>query len=536
MKKLSIKLRLLASNLAAIGFVVLVGAIGYLAAGELDAEMDAIGDDSVLMKDVMAADQADDALRIDMLAALLAGADANEMERAAARRTGADHAAHLRTLMAGLARYEARPEVKPEIRSALARVRPDADAYLQSFEQTMALTDPAAARQAHVAFLQRFQALDGSMDALVGHIEHAAQASRARGDAAVEGVRRRIAVVALLAALVALATGTLLSRSIRRELDEAIGFADLIARGRLDAELACAASDQTETGRLKRALACMRDSLRDIVGQVRAGTDSIATAAREIAAGSLDLSVRTEQQAAALEETASSMEELTAAVKHSADNVHQASQVAESAAEVALRGGAVVGQVVQTMGAIDAASRRIVDITGVIEGIAFQTNILALNAAVEAARAGEQGRGFAVVAGEVRTLAQRANAAAKEIKGLIDDSVQQVGAGSRLVQEAGSTMRDVVEGVRRMTGIVGDIGAASREQDVGIEQINLAVLEIDGVTQQNAALVEEASAASAAMQVQAEQLRKLVSVFVLEGREVRQAPLMAAGSGRLALQ
>jgi methyl-accepting chemotaxis protein len=530
MKKLSIKLRLLASNLAAIGFVVLVGAIGYLAAGELDAEMDAIGDDSVLMKDVMAADQADDALRIDMLAALLAGADADDAERTRAQRDGTEHAVRLRTLMATLAKHEARLDVKPEIRSALARVRPDGEAYLQSFERTMALAEPAAARQAHAAFLQRFQALDTSMDALVAHIEHAAQATRAQGDAAVERVRRRIAIVALLAALVALGTGTLLARSVGRELDEAIGFADLIARGRLDARLACADNDDTETGRLKRALASMRDSLRDIVGQVRGGTDSIATAAREIAAGSLDLSVRTEQQAAALEETASSM------VKHSADNARQASQVAQSAAEVAQRGGAVVGQVVQTMGAIDGASRRIADITGVIEGIAFQTNILALNAAVEAARAGEQGRGFAVVAGEVRTLAQRANAAAREIKGLIDDSVQQVGAGSRLVQEAGSTMRDVVDGVRRVSDIVGDISAASREQDTGIEQINQAVVEIDAVTQQNAALVEEASAASAAMQMQAEQLRKLVSVFVLEDGDGQREPVAAAGRGRLALQ
>jgi len=537
MKKLSIKLRLLASNLAAIGFVVLVGAIGYLAAGELDAEMNAIGDDSVLMKDVMAADQADDALRIDLLAALLAGADANDSERTGAQRNAAGHAAQLRTLMAALAKYESQAGIKPEIRTALARVRPDSDAYLHSFEQTMtlALADPAAGRQAHAAFLQRFQALDTSMDALVAHIEHAAQATRAQGDAAVERVRRRIAIVALLAALVALGAGTLLSRSIGRELDEAIGFADLIARGRLDAGIACADNDHTETGRLKRALASMRDSLRDIVGQVRAGTDSIATAAREIAAGSLDLSVRTEQQAAALEETASSMEELTSAVRHSADNARQASQVALSAADVASRGGAVVGQVVQTMGAIDDASRRIVDITGVIEGIAFQTNILALNAAVEAARAGEQGRGFAVVAGEVRSLAQRANAAAREIKGLIDDSVQQVGAGSRLVQEAGDTMQEVVAGVRRMTDIVGDISAASREQDTGIEQINQAVVEIDTVTQQNAALVEEASAASAAMQVQAEQLRKLVSVFVLEGGELGTKPVVAARLAHLAL-
>jgi len=534
MSKLSIKLRLLASNLAAIGFVVLVGAIGYLAVGELDAEMDAIGDDSVLMKDAMAVDQADDALRIDVLAALLAGADASEGERAAARRDGADHVGQLRTLVAALGRHEA----TPDIRAAIEALRPDAEAYLQSAEQTLALAlqDPAAGRQAQAAFMGRFHKLEAGIDGLTGKIEHAAQATRAQGDAAVERVRRRIAMVALLAALVALGAGTLLSRSIRRELDEAIGFADQIARGRLDADLVVLANDATETGRLKRALATMRDSLRRIVGEVRAGTDSIATAAREVAAGSLDLSSRTEEQAAALEETASSMEELTSAVKQNADNTRQASQLALSAAEVAQRGGAVVGQVVQTMGAIDGAAQRIVDIIGVIEGIAFQTNILALNAAVEAARAGEQGRGFAVVAGEVRTLAQRANAAAKEIKVLIDDSVLRVGEGNRLVLEAGATMQEVVAGVRRMTDIVGEISAANREQDAGIEQINQAVVEIDAATQQNAALVEEASAASAQMQAQAEQLRRLVSVFVLAGGEGRREPVEMPGEMRFALQ
>jgi methyl-accepting chemotaxis protein len=242
-----------------------------------------------------------------------------------------------------------------------------------------------------------------------------------------------------------LATGTLLSRSISRPLDEAIGFAGRIAEGRLDADIACNDGDHTETGQLKRALRSMRDSLRRIVGEVRGGTDSIATAAGQIAAGNIDLSSRTESQAGALEETASSIEELTSTVRQNADNARQADQLARSASEVATRGGEVVGQVVQTMSAIDVAARRIVDIIGVIEGIAFQTNILALNAAVEAARAGEQGRGFAVVAGEVRNLAQRANSAAREIKGLIDDSVHQVDLGSRLVGEAGSTMREVVD-------------------------------------------------------------------------------------------
>jgi methyl-accepting chemotaxis protein len=531
--KFTIKLRLLASNLATIAFVLIVGHMGYLAVSELDAAMDAISINGSALKDQMAADQAHDALRADVLAALLAGADANDAERAEAKRNGAEHIAQFRKLMASMDKQA----TDPKIRRAVDQVKPDVDAYLQSAEQTiaLALTDVAAARQAHPAFMAHFSKLEKSMGELSESMEHTSDLTRDEGDAIVRSAQHRIAFTVLLASLVALATGTLLSRSIRRPLDAAIGFADRIAQGRLDAELACAEDDRTETGQLKRALASMRDNLRRIVGDVRGGTDSIATAAKQIAAGNLDLSSRTEMQAGALEETASSMEELTSTVKQNAENARQANQLAQSASDVAVRGGAVVGQVVQTMGAIDGAARRIVDITSVIEGIAFQTNILALNAAVEAARAGEQGRGFAVVAGEVRTLAQRANAAAKEIKDLIDDSVQQVGQGSRLVGEAGTTMQEVVASVRRVTDIMAEISAASREQEDGIEQVNVAVGEIDSATQQNAALVEEASAAASAMQVQAEQLRQLVSTFVLDGGEARLQH-EALPRGRLALR
>ncbi|KAF1040309.1 MAG: Methyl-accepting chemotaxis protein II [Herbaspirillum frisingense] len=259
----------------------------------------------------------------------------------------------------------------------------------------------------------------------------------------------------------------------------------------------------------------MSGSLRKIVSQVRGGTDSIANASQEIASGNLDLSSRTEQQAGSLEETASAMEELTSTVKQNADNARQADQLAASASAVAIQGGSVVGQVVETMSSINASSRRIVDIISVIDGIAFQTNILALNAAVEAARAGEQGRGFAVVATEVRSLAQRSAAAAKEIKALIDDSVHKVGAGSRLVEQAGQTMSEVVESVRRVTDVVAEISAASQEQSAGIEEVNRAIAQMDQSTQQNAALVEQAAAAARAMQEQAAGLASLVSVFHL---------------------
>jgi methyl-accepting chemotaxis protein len=533
MNRLSIKLRLLASNLAAIAFVTLVGGIGYLAVTRLDGAMDAITGNGALMKSQMSADQVHDALRADVLAALLAGVDGNAEERQAVKRDTGDHIALFRKLMTEIDREA----TDPVLRAAVEKVRPDVDAYLQSAEQIVpqALADVAAARLAHPAFMGRFRTLEKSMGDLSNLIEADSTTTRDLGDATVVQAERNITIGAVLAALVLLGTGILLSRSISRPLDDAVKLANRIAEGRLDADIDCLDSDHTETGELKRALRSMRDSLRSIVGDVRAGTDSIATAAGQIAAGNTDLSSRTESQAGALEETASSMEELTSTVKQNADNARQANQLAHSASEVAIRGGDVVGQVVQTMSAIDTASRRIVDIIAVIEGIAFQTNILALNAAVEAARAGEQGRGFAVVAGEVRNLAQRANSAAREIKGLIDDSVNQVDLGSRLVSQAGSTMQEVVASVRRVSDVISEISAASREQEDGIAQVNRAIVEIDGATQQNAALVEEASAAAGAMQQQAEQLRRLVGSFTLESNAVVQAAAAPAGKPRLAL-
>jgi methyl-accepting chemotaxis protein len=281
---------------------------------------------------------------------------------------------------------------------------------------------------------------------------------------------------------------------------------------------------------LLHALDAMNGSLVKIVGEVRIGTDTIATASGQIASGNMDLSSRTELQASSLEQTAASMVELTSTVKQNADNARQANVLAASASEVALKGGAVVSQVVDTMGSINESSKKIVDIIGVIDGIAFQTNILALNAAVEAARAGEQGRGFAVVATEVRNLAQRSAAAAKEIKTLIGDSVEKVGTGAKLVDQAGVTMEEIVNSVRRVTDIMAEITCASQEQTSGIEQINHAIAEMDEVTQQNAALVEEVTAAAASLEGQAQSLAQVVSVFKIDAQQPKLRAMPGASS------
>ena len=347
--------------------------------------------------------------------------------------------------------------------------------------------------------------------------------------AARSAMRRTLVGGGLIAAVLAVFMAYQLGRNISIPLRRAVTLAERVAQGDLTAEVKVRTND--EAGELMAALKAMNASLVSIVSKVRTGTSAIETAAQEISAGNQDLSARTEQQAGSLEETASSMEELTSTVKQNADNARQANQLAASAADTAARGGEVVAEVVVTMGSINQASRKIADIISVIDAIAFQTNILALNAAVEAARAGEQGRGFAVVAGEVRNLAQRSAAAAREIKGLIGDSVSRVEAGSRLVDQAGRTMDEVVASVKRVSDIIGEIAAASQEQRHGIEQVNQSIVQMDQVTQQNAALVEQAAAAAAAMREQASGLAQLVGTFQLaqavQAVQAVQAPVQA---------
>ncbi|WP_454907678.1 methyl-accepting chemotaxis protein [Variovorax gossypii] len=358
------------------------------------------------------------------------------------------------------------------------------------------------------------------------------QASAAANDAAETAVDIMVAT-SVLAAIVGILSAWLITRSITRPLNRAVAVADRVAQGDLGEAIEVQSTD--ETGRMLTALQRMQESLARTVGLVRGNAEGVASASAQISQGNEDLSSRTEEQASSLEQTAASMEELTSTVKQNADNARQANQLAVSASEVALKGGDVVGKVVETMASIDASSRKIVEIIGVIDGIAFQTNILALNAAVEAARAGEQGRGFAVVAGEVRNLAQRSAAAAREIKDLIGDSVSKVDAGTALVGEAGRTMDDIVGSVRRVTDIMGEITAASQEQTSGIEQINQAISQMDQVTQQNAALVEEASAAAASLRDQAGNLLQAVSVFKLDDRHqgaVLVAPVIKPKAGK----
>ena len=391
--------------------------------------------------------------------------------------------------------------------------------------------DAAGAEQAYLTqFAPAAKAYGDSVQGLLQIQRKAIDATATAIEAAHERSTQMVVMLSLLAIGLGSLGAWLITRSITAPLSAAVGVAETVAAGDLGTQFAGYPKD--EVGDLMRALQTMNGSLSNVVSEVQQGTDAISTASGQIAAGNLDLSSRTEQQASSLEETAASMEELTSTVRQNADNAQQANSLAQAASEVAVRGGAIVGRVVDTMSSIDASARKIVDIIGVIDGIAFQTNILALNAAVEAARAGEQGRGFAVVASEVRNLAQRSASAAKEIKTLIGDSMTQVNAGTTLVQQAGTTMNDVVSSVARVTDMMSEITSASQEQRVGIDQVNEAIAQMDQVTQQNAALVEEAAAAAASMQDQAARLAQAAAGFRLGGQVSRRPQLAARKPGR----
>ncbi len=402
-------------------------------------------------------------------------------------------------------------------KALMAEIQKTRVAYLASRDALYKAKREERPDEAQRLFTQEFQPLTlqylknvqqlldlqrGSIDAALGQVE-----------AGYLQTRTAVIIATVLALAAGAAIGLWISRGITRPLGEAVRVARAVAANDLTTTVAVTTRD--ETGQLLEALRGMNDNLAQVTGRVRSGADSIAVAAREIDAGNQDLSARTERQASALQQTAASIEQLTSAVRQNADSARQANQLAAHASQVAGEGGQVVAGVVQTMGAIDASSRRIADIIGVIDGIAFQTNILALNAAVEAARAGEQGRGFAVVASEVRALAGRSAEAAKDIKALIGDSVAKVDEGSQQVAQAGRTMESVVDSIRRVADIMGEISAASAEQSSGIEQVSQAIGQMDQVTQQNAALVEEAAAAAGSLKSQAAMLSELMSAFRL---------------------
>ena len=440
---------------------------------------------------------------------LLRGADDKQRERywTGFEKSERAVAEGVQALVAALAPGESRALVE---RFAAAHARMG-QGYRSGFESFK------AASFDHAAGDRAVQGMDREPNQTLAQAIEAIAAEAAAGAAAAEVAARRAWWISVLAVLLAGAATLALSawfvRASLRRLEGTAAVAERVAQGDLTSPIAPSGSD--EITQLESALARMQRSLGGIVATVRGNADSVATASAQIAQGNLDLSQRTEEQASALQQTAASMEQLGATVRHNADNARQADQMAQGAHALAARGGEVVTQAVQTMRGINERAQKMADIIGVIDGIAFQTNILALNAAVEAARAGEQGRGFAVVAGEVRSLAQRSAQAAKEIKVLIGDSVEHVEQGTTLVDRAGATMQEMLASIRRVSDLVGEISAASTEQSSGVAQVGQAVTQMDQATQQNAALVEESAAAADALRQQARQLVDAVAVFRL---------------------
>ncbi|WP_109482055.1 methyl-accepting chemotaxis protein [Paraburkholderia sp. C35] len=510
-----------------------VGGVGLLQASRIYDGTHRIGNDwlpSVETLGTMRAD-ADDVRRLSLRELL--SSDPSQMQ---AMRT--QHAQAMTAFAASLNAYA--PLVSsPEEQQLFDNIKTAWASYLEvdgKLEQLISGGESTAAQARQLAAGEastRFTATLDQIDSDIklnhqGSVDEVAKAADAFSSARMWTIL--LSTLALLAgAFIAIIT----TRSIVTPLRRSVEVAETVAQGDLTAAIHVDGKD--ELSQLLGALRHMNERLLDTVSRVRSSSESIATGSSQIAAGNTDLSQRTEEQAASLEETAASMEELTSTVRQNADNASQGNALATRASETAARGGEVVSRVVDTMRGISSSSQQVAQIISVIEGIAFQTNILALNAAVEAARAGEQGRGFAVVAGEVRTLAQRSASAAKEIKDLIDESVTRVNSGTALVDEAGRTMVEIVQSVRQVSDLMGEISAASSEQSRGIEQVNVAISQMDEVTQQNAALVEQASAAAQSMASQAGTLREVVSVFRLPGGQHAQAAMSGSAVGHNAI-
>ena len=510
---MKLKHQIVALGLVGIVASALVGGIGLL---QTDHLANAIAESEIMSNALRSSQDADmmhDAIRGDVLL-LVQGASTQNADQMAEASKGLQ--AHAKAFEEAIQELEDKP-LPPDVKTLLQTTKPMVKDYIAHGKkaQELAAKDLIEAGSTIDSFQDAFVALEKQMGAQADAIEKSVEETRKLSQDKVRSSKTQVLVAWVISTLLLVAGAVFLAKELSHPIAHAADIANALAEGNLHTSIRPAGSD--ETVQLLQSMEQMQASFGRTVRAVKSSADAVATASAEIAQGNNDLSARTEQQASALEETAASMEELGSTVKQNADSARQANQMAANASEVAVRGGAVVGEVVETMRGINEASRRISDIISAIDGIAFQTNILALNAAVEAARAGEQGRGFAVVASEVRSLAGRSAEAAKEIKTLINASVERVALGTALVDKAGSTMSEVVSSIRRVTDIMGEISAASNEQSAGVAQVGEAVQQMDQATQQNAALVEEMAAAASALKSQAGDLVQVVSVFKLAG-------------------
>ena len=508
---MKLRTQIIAFGLTGAALAAGTGGIGLIAVAGMGTAIEDSIQSGQALQTSQAADMMHDAIRGDGQLALF-GALQKSPERIKEAEDGL--ATHVDTFSKALAKLAALP-LSAESRAALVAAQPQVTAYFEAAQQVVkaARVDDKSAQKAVPALQTAFTELEKTMAALSDTIEKNSDALNAHAKETVGRTRLAIGLGLLLATVAMLLGALWLARRLTGPMTHAVSVADRLAQGDLSADIHPAGND--ETLHLLQSMARMQTSFAAIVRDVKANAEQVASGSSQIAQGNQDLSARTEQQASALQQTAATMDELGSTVRNNADSARQANELALGASGIAVQGGAVVGQVVETMKGINDSSRKIADIIGVIDGIAFQTNILALNAAVEAARAGEQGRGFAVVAAEVRSLAQRSADAAKEIKTLINASVERVGQGTAQVDQAGRTMGEIVAAIKRVNDTVAEISAASREQSAGVTQVGEAVSAMDQATQQNAALVEESAAAAESLRQQAQELVRAVAVFKL---------------------
>ncbi len=534
MVRMTLKAKLLSFTGLVLGTLAIMAAGNQIVTASLRDAFSEYARDANIVRKQMEADMAHDAISGDVYRALATAQSGNTGGVKAAADDLKRHAEALKSAIDEIARSD----IEPALKAAISDVQKAVVPYVASAEAMVAATltnDLASAQSQSNSFTERFRALESAMAQSTALIQEAADTAMTASDHTAQRSSWSLSALAggaaALMVLVCYVFGRGLLRQMGGDPEYAMQVASDIAKGDFTHEVRTRDND---TASLLHAMKVMRAQLVDVALQIKKASATISVASNEIAQGNLDLSQRTEEQASSLEETASSMEELYSTVRQNAENAQQANVLASGASSIAEKGGAVVGQVVTTMNSITQSSKKIVDIIAVIDGIAFQTNILALNAAVEAARAGEQGRGFAVVASEVRSLAQRSAGAAKEIKSLITDSVSDVESGSHLVDQAGKTMDEVVDSVKRVTQIMAEIAAATQQQSSGIEQVNQAVTQMDQATQQNAALVEEAAAATESLRDQAQQLVRAVAVFKLaQADDVNLAAAAPAQSAKV---